>query len=358
MNRHYAMRLLREVREDPSLLVRRRKYWKLPLFDWYLERCNELLFATPVDALALARLGPAFAARVARANPEAAGSILELRAYAILGSVYRVVEDYESAEDAFAEALAREADAPAVIAADLYRRLAYLRLYQHRPEAFSLIGEAMAIHKRGDLVDRHGLGECLLCRGHAHFSFGDPGRSLQDLSAALNHLSLRRDPRPYYAALYNLGIWAVEHGTDEVLARTLENLEPALHLLNAYHRRHFAKYKLRWLIALIQGRLGHTAQAELTYRAVRAGLLRLRLPYEVAMLTIDWATLVLPPNRRKVRPLLKEAITTFRQLGRNAAAEHAVHLLAPILDEPSHLRLKEIRHRLAEHTQPSAVLAA
>ncbi len=66
---------------------------------------------------------------------------------------------------------------------------------------------------------------------------------MADWTAALNHLSLKKGHIPYYAALHNLAVWAAHHGTPQELEDALENLKPALSLLNTYRERHFAKYK-------------------------------------------------------------------------------------------------------------------
>ena len=87
----------------------------------------------------------------------------------------------------------RHSASPQALAEHL-RRLAYLHMVQGRPECFPVIDEAIAIHKRGRLVHRHQLGECLLCRGHAYCEFDRPGKGLEDLSAALNHVSIKVDP--------------------------------------------------------------------------------------------------------------------------------------------------------------------
>ncbi len=176
-------------------------------------------------------------------------------------------------------------------------------------------------------MDRHGLGECLVCRGHAYVEFQQPGKSLEDWTAALNHLSLRRDPKPYYAALHNLAVRAVDHGTRQEAETAQENLKPALTLLNSYHRRHFAKYKLRWLIALTDARLGHEGEAELTFLEVRKGLARLKLPHEVGMISIDLALLYRKQGRfEKIKPLAEETTLIFQRLGVAAKVQEALDL--------------------------------
>ncbi len=328
MERHYAMKLLREAVKHPRRLTRREKFWHLELFDLYLWRIDDLLFRTPDKGLALARYAPNYATKVAGATPDASAPVLLLRAYAHLGSACRANGHHGQAEEAFAEALKYEAFAPALIVADLYRRLAYLRLFQRDPECFPLIEKGISIHKLGNLVDRHGLGECLLCRGHAYFEFKQPGKSFEDLTAALNHVSLKRDPKSYYATLHNLVGWVVEFGTAAQLQAAQANLPPALSILSSYSRRHYAKTKMRWLDAVINARLDAGGAAEVGFREVQAGMTKLKLPYEVGAVIIDRANLYRKQGRLSlIKPLAGEAAEVFRRLGVEAKAQEALALL-------------------------------
>ena len=327
MDRHYAMKLLREASENPHLLTLREKFWKLELFPHYLRRCDDLVYRCPPEGLVFSRAAPQFAAKIAEANPGANGADLMLLGHSYLGSAYRRVDDHGAAEEAFREARRYKDGASPKALTEHLRRLAYLRMYQGRPECFPIVGEAIEIHKRGNLVNRHKLGECLLCRGHAYFEFRQPGKSLEDLTASLNHISLRKDPKPYYCALHNLAVWAVTYGTAEELETALENLKPALTLLNAQHRRHYAKYKLRWLIAVVHTRLGNHGYAELAYLEVREGMESLKLPIEVGMVLIDLAMLYLIQGRiERIRPLIEQCTATFRRFGVDAKVQEALDL--------------------------------
>lgn len=327
MDRHYAMKLLREAAANPRLLTTRAKFWKLELFPYYLRRCDDLVYSRPSEGLAFAKPAPQLAAKVAAANPGANGADLMLLGNSYLGAAFRRVDDLGTAEDVFMEARKYKDGASPKALAEHLRRFAYLRMYQGQPECFSMIDEALAIHKRGNLVNRHELGECLLCRGHAYFEFRQPGKSLEDLTASLNHISVQKDPKPYYCALHNLTHWAVVYGTDEELQIALDNLKPALALLNAQHRRHYAKYKLRWLIALVDTRLGHRGHAELALVDVGKGIASLGLPIEVGMVRIDLAMLYLIQGRiDKIPPLVETCLATFRRLEVDAKVQEALDL--------------------------------
>lgn len=252
MDRSYRNRLLREAVEDPSRLLRREKFWKLELWPHYLRRCDDIVFADPAAGLELSKPAPQFAARIAENSPDASGPDLMLLGYSYRASAYRRVDDYGRAEEAMEEASRfRDSASPKALAEHL-RRLAYLRLFQRDPECFPIVEEAINIHRRGNLVNRHTLGECLICRGRAYVEFNQHGKSFADYTAALNHVSIKIDGKPYYCALHNLTNWFVIYGTDAELKIAYENLKPALVLLNTVWGRPYPKLKLRWLIAVVE----------------------------------------------------------------------------------------------------------
>ena len=347
MDRSYKNKLLREAMKHPERVITQKKFWKLEWWPHYLRRCNELLFDDPQVGLAFVQHAPGLAARIAAANPGANGADLMLLAYSYLGSAYRVVGDFDGSEEAFREAAKYRNSASPTALAEYLRRLAYLRIFQHDAECFPIIEEAIAICKRGNLVDRHQLGKCLVCRGHAYVEFNQHGRSFDDWTASLNHLSLKINDRPWYCALHNLATWAADYGTDEQLETAVGNLKPALVLLYTYKGRTFAKVKLRWLIGVIDARLGRE-RAEAVLLEVKAGLEKLELGYEVGMVQVDLALLYLAQGRYdEIKPLVEETAAIFRHIGVEAKAEEALDVWrqAEAVDEDL---LKRVRRLFAE----------
>lgn len=347
MNRSYKNKLLREAARNPGAVAERAKFWKLEWWPHYLRRCSELVFDEPQAALAFTRPAPKLAAKIAAAHPGANGADLLLLAQAHLGSAFRAAGDFDRAEEAFRAAAAHRASASPAALAEYLRRLAYLRIVQQDAECFPLVEEAITIHKRGNLVNRHGLGECLVCRGHAYVVFGQHGKSFDDWSAALNHLSLKIDDKPWFCALHNLATWAADHGTDEQLETAHANLKPALTLLYTYRGRTFAKLKLRWLMAVIDARLGRLDRAEAVYLEVRDGLVKLKLTYEIGMLQVDLGLLYLAQGRHgELVPLARETAAIFRRIGVEAKVQEALDLWrqAEEMDED---HLKQVRQKFA-----------
>ena len=358
MDRSHRSKLLREAVEHPDRLLSRKKFWRLELFPYFLRRCDDILYDDPHAGLAVTKYAPQYAAKVAEANPGTNGADLMLLAHSHVGSAYRRTDDFGCADDAFRAAEPYKDSASPKALAEYLRRLAYLRLCQHDAECFEVIGEAIAIHKRGNLVHRHELGECLLCRGHAYFEFKQPGKSLEDLSAALNHISIKIDDKTWYCALLTLAVWAVEYGTDQQLETALENLKPAMAILNTFKGRPVFKLKLRWLIALVDARLGAVGSAEITYLEVRNRLVDMKLGYEVGMLQVDLALLYLAQGRHaELQALVRETAAIFRRIGVEAKAQQTfdVWRQAEQVDEDL---LKRIRGMFAAEAMSNSAISA
>ncbi len=85
--------------------------------------------------------------------------------------------------------------------------------------------------------------------------------------------------------------------------------------------RPYPKLKLRWLIAVVEGRLGHWGRAEEVFLEVRKGLAKLGLGYEVGMVSIDLGFLYLAQGRRaELKALAHETAAIFRRIGVEAKA--------------------------------------
>ena len=316
---------------------------------FYLRRCDELLYDDLEAGWALTAQAPALAEKIDAASSGANGADLMLLAYSYVGGAHRRMGDYDRAEEAYRTARQYKASASPKALAEHLRRLAYLRLCQKNPESFVFIEEAMAIHKKGNLVKRHAFGECLLCRGHAYVVFDQSGKSLDDWTAALNHLSLKDDPRTWYSTLHNLTVWAVDFGNRDEVNIAYDNLRQAQALLNTLFGRSFAKLKLRWLLAVLAARQGRYGQAEMAFLDVRKAMVKKKLGYEVGMLSIDLATMYLKQGRiAEAQQLADSTAVLFQRMGIDARAREALSLWLQE-PEPSSATLNQVRHSLVEH---------
>ena len=346
MDPSYRNKLLREAAEFPDRILNLERFWKLELWPHYLRRCDDILFEDPRQGLAFSKPAPGLAEKIAERHSETSRPDLLLLGHAYLGTAYRRNDDYAQAEASFNEASQYEHKASLTARAEYLRRLAYLRLFQMDPECFPIIEEAIAIHKRGNLVNRHPLGECLICRGRAFVMFGQYGKSFDDYSAALNHVSIKVDPKPYYCAVHSLAFWAADFGTQEQLETARENLTAALGMLK--WGKSYARLKLRWLIAVIDTRLGTDARAELAYREVREELAQMGLGYEVGMISIDLAMLYLVQDQQdRMTEVLEETAALFQSLGVEEKAQDTMEILQRAESVDRKL-LKNVRERFSK----------
>ncbi len=352
MDRSTKNRLLREAAEHPGRLLTHEKFWKLEFWPHYLRRCDDLLFDNPRTGLDFCKPAPELATKIASRYPTANGAEMHLLGHSYVGGGYRRNDDFRSAKEAFR--LAREhldGASPKALAEHL-RRYAYLLIFQQDPVCFSTIDEAITINRMsGNLVTRHALGECLICRGRAFFVFEKQGEAFADYTAALSHVSLKIDIKPHYCVLHNLTVWCVKYGTDAQLDEAYNNLKAALGLLGNWWGSPYPKLKLRWLMGIIDSRRGVSGRAEFVLIDVRKGSVKLKLPYEVGMISIDLALLYLKTGQhRKIGPLIKETAATFRRISADEAAKEALDILrrSKQLNEPLLERVREMFFSLAQ----------
>ena len=212
----YARTLLQQALEKPKALLGQRKYWKREVYDLLLRHIMSQIGAAPDRALPLAQILPEFADLVSSSD-----GVLQVRSFAVLGSAYRAVGDFQESERSFQQAESQQV--ASVEMADVYRRKSYLRMEQGELEqAFDLVNKAIEIYRlEGDLFDRSPLGWSFIARGYFHHQVGRPGDALVDLSAAVGLVDHRTYPDFYYGALHNLSVLLVEHGNPRQVGTAL-----------------------------------------------------------------------------------------------------------------------------------------
>ncbi len=173
-----------------------------------------------------------------------------------------------------------------------------------------------------------------------------------DLTAALNCISIKIDHKPWYCALYNLTNWAVQHGSDEELQTAYDNLKPAQALLTTCWGRPYAKLHMRWIIALVEGRLGAEGRAEIVLREVKGGLVEMKLGYEVGVISIDLGLIYLRQGRHsELEALVHETAAIFRDLGVEPKAKEALDIWRQAEEVTDDL-LKSVRDIFFGETDP------
>lgn len=315
------------ILEDPS-------YWSEAFCLVYFDACDAALFENPERGLPLAEIAPLLARRVDPKNGpggEKRCSELAVHALAILGGAYRALGRFPEAEASYAEAL-HLAETAAIASreqANLYRRLALLRLDQGRlDEGLDLARRAVAIYRNGTAPgDRQNLAWALLIEGGAHFDRKQCVQAVRLFAEALRYADARRGPRVYYSALHNLSFALAQgasHPSD--LAAALNYLRRARRRLRG-GRSSLQRLKHRWAEAVILMKLGSTRRAEYALQTVRDGLIELRTPYEVAMVSLDLSSLYLDEGRYgELRELAAHTLALFQSLAVDREASAALAL--------------------------------
>ncbi|HSS48154.1 MAG TPA: hypothetical protein VLX28_04340 [Thermoanaerobaculia bacterium] len=281
-----------------------------------LQRCEVLLdhsralrASDPEGMVLAASLAVQFAEHLG-ANPEPAAADLQARAWAELGNAQRVSDDLRAAETSLAHAL-RCAGSDPLLLARLMDLTASLYTDQRRFEdAHHLLEWAHAIYQHEG--DSHAAGRALISQGISAGYALESERAVRYLAEGLRQIDAVRDPRLAMAAVHNLLWCLVDCGR---LAEAQALLGQARKLLTAYGER-FDKLRARWLEGRIAAGFGDDEDAERAFRRVRKGLQDAELPYDVAIVSLDLASVWLRQGRTsELRQLVDEMVAVFRGNG-------------------------------------------
>jgi tetratricopeptide (TPR) repeat protein len=291
-----------------------------------LELSYEARYRDPRQMLELA-----FAAEYASRNldprqyPPALIADWRVRALAELGNAYRLNEDFEAAEDAFARAgdLFDEGTGDALLLARLLDLEASLRQSQRRlSEAIELLGSVTALYEQ--IGERHLAGRALVSMGiNVHYT-GQAGEAVRLLRQGISLLDANRDPQLIAISQQSL-LHALVDAGDLQEARQL--------LLESGLRRKLAAeplnlLKLRGVEGKIHAGQGKLWRAEAIFREVRDGFLERRMEYDAALVGLELIEVRLRQGRRAdVAELAREILETFEDLGVELEALRAMRYL-------------------------------
>ncbi len=322
-------RILRELKNPQELLCRRR--YRTPVFlRIYLDHVQEERFRDPRAGLKLAKVAPQLALLV----PEAPGADGRrehreqlVRAHCILGGAYRAVGRHAAAESEY-ETATKIADAEAlspVARADLNSCIAVLRARKDRfEEAIGLVNGAAATYRTAD--DRRRLAEAHMLRGYVlneakRYSAAIPwhGKALslaleQQRAKPADLADVAALARVVEAARANMA-WAVTHAPGCGFAST------AFAHINAAHRElrgrrdSLTRHVLQWTEGKVYLRLIRPDRAEKRYKVARRGFVRLEVPWETALVSLDLAALYRADGRwKELEDLAADTFGRFREL--------------------------------------------
>lgn len=317
---------LRLLGEGPHAERMRRAHEVEELHTWgvcqlLLEKVREQVFSDPAGAVETAHLAVRVAGHLGEAyHPD---WILELqaRAFARLGNARRVLGELQGADDAFL--LAEEclsgsgADDPR-IAAEVLSLKGSLRLDQRRlEEAQDLVERSLSLsRKAGDSV---GVAKGLLQESKILNQKGEIERAIAVLLEATSEIDPALESALFARARQNLLFSLALAGRFEEAAQLLPEVQ-------GLYRAHADKVdwlRLSWTEASIAQGLGRLVEAEERYRAVQQDFLELRKGLDIALVSLDLASLLWEQGRtEELKRLAAEISVVFesREVHREAMA--------------------------------------
>ncbi len=331
----YARRLIRQLPADPSSMLLESKSYRDPTFIvLYLEQCDEVVFRDPRKGLRWAK--PALELVLSfdeQATPETSAVLkrtLVVRAYATLGSACRATCAFADADAAYQKALAivRAEEIPSVDEANVNVRLAVLRSCQEKgDEALKLVDKAILVYRKHK---HQSLGDALAIRGYILNTTRDYPQAIECLHEALEISEPRKSSpaaqRVYYAASHELA-YVVAHTSS--IGDLGSAIKAANHARSLIQHLRDSPYKaaLDWIVGKAALRLGSTRLAERKYQAARHEFIRLKLPYQLALLGLDISVLYCQEGRwQELEDLAAETYQYFRTLSGNTAALGSLRL--------------------------------
>lgn len=245
---------------------------------------------------------------------------LRARAWAYVANSRRVKADLRGAEEAFALAFAslrRGTLDPMDRAVLLDLRASLLRAQRRLPEALRCLRRAIGIFR--ELGEGHRAGRALLSMSIVHHYAGEPERAIPLLYQALELIDASREPRLLLVAWHNL--------IDD-LAETEQFMEAQKLLGKArpFYQQFphpWSQNPRKWVEGKIARGLGQKRQAETLFVSARDGFLAEGAAYDVALVSLDLASLYAGQGRMaELKRVAEEMVPIFssRLIHREALA--------------------------------------
>lgn len=270
---------LDRVKSDPQ-------YHTFGLYDRLLEAGRWSSRKAPAEAVEVVRLAVLVAERL---EPAALGErrVADLRAiaWAALGNVRRIAQDFEGARQAFDEARHLLKDGtgdPAEEVSLLSLEASYLKdVGEFERAESSLEGALRLCRKAGDI---QGQGRLLVQMGEI-IGHLNPDRGIAHIRRALALLDSSREPRLELCAQHALAWFLNDRGQPEEALAVLEHARPLYEELQDEP----IQLRLHWLEGRIAFRMGQLSEAEIIFGQIRDRFRAHRFQQEVVLVTIDLA---------------------------------------------------------------------
>lgn len=249
---------------------------------------------------------------------------LRARAWAYIGNARRVRSDLRGAQEAFDRALihlrqgTRE---PWEQAAWLDLRASLLRAQRRFDDAMRLLNRALTLFLA--VGDRHRAGRILVSMDIVHHQAGQPEKGIPLLYRSLVLLDSAQDPKLLFTAQHNLIDDLTEVGRFMEAQGLFIQARPLYLRFDEPRNRN----RRRWVEGKIARGLGQPEKAVSLLLAARAGFLELDDAYDVALVSLDIASLYAEQGRMaELKQLAEEMVPIFssRQIHREAIAAFAL----------------------------------
>ena len=315
-------KLLQHPVEKRPLLVRNcPRFHTWGLCDLVLQQSREQNFQNPALGECLALLALEILDRL---DPACYGveaiKDLRARAWAYTANSRRVKGDLRGAEEAFALAFAslkqgsREPMERAILL-DLQASL--LRAQRRFRKSLSLLRRATKIFL--ELGERHWAGRALVKMSTVHHVAGNPRQAIPLLYQALELIDGAREPRLLLVAWHNLINGLAESERFMEAQKLLAQARP----LYQQYPEHWTHNRYKWVEGMIVRGFGQQDHAETLFLAARNGFLAEGAAYDVALVSLDLASLYAEQGRMaELKRLAEEMVPIFssRQIHREALA--------------------------------------
>jgi len=335
------------VAGSPELLT-----W--PMVEALLDESRERGFTDAADAIDLAHLAIEIADRLDEERYSAAAVYdLRARAWSHLGNALRIGSRFREAQealDAAREHLERGSG-------DVAERCRVLTLQatlygdQRRfEEAYGLLERVVRAARR---VEEGNIeGGALLRMARLAQLEGEPERAADLFARSLDRIEPHEEPRQMLVASHNLVHLLVDLGRPR---EALERLDSVRSLHQSLGGR-LDLLRFRWLEARVFEELGWLGKAIEVLTEVREGFLEDGLAFDVALASLDLATIHSRLDRHaEVRRLAEETLPIFqsREVHREALATFLVFLDAARRDRASVSLIREVAGKLRRAIHPT-----
>jgi tetratricopeptide (TPR) repeat protein len=314
--RSEALGLFVELMEQPAerrevLLGSSGRFHTWGVFELLVERSLEAAPRDPAWAEELGLLALRLAERLDAGRYTAALiADLRARAWAHVGNACRVRFDFAAAEDAFRHAVAilKEGTGDPLERALVLDLRASLRRGQRRfDEAFRLFRRAAKLFRR--LGDRHRAGRTLVKISILHNQTGEPEKGIPLLVEALELIDPEQEPRLLLCAHHNLITYLADAGRFLEAQGRYRDARP---LYRSFPDA-WTQNRRKWVKAKIANGLGQLRQAESLFLAARDGFLAEGAFYDVALVSLELATLYAEQGRTaELKELAGQMLPVFQ----------------------------------------------